>query len=531
MTPSSASRASFHAAADLWAVRVLNGFGTSLSARTFQALVVVGGLVAMPVVAALGLLGTSVTGALLSEPDLEPRVLGGLATILVGGCGYVAALDLIRTHFGRAAYAVSDSPARGLWIAADIPLAVVVLVERGGGLLLRAAAHSAVIFGSARAVAGASAGDPGMAAMVDDLLTCSILGPAAYLCAGLALALTHARREAGSRRRHRWAGATLALGISAASGAALGLAYNGSLSAASIQQTAQLSGIALHLGGLRLALGAALGLAIAALVIALAGTAGFVAAHQRTISREREGAPPRLRGDQPLAQQRAVTAILWRGVGGLGSVSAGTRAVLGLACLAIAVLGWRVAGGVALPAAMAPATASVLVFLGIACTMTVSAVTLMRLGLTRLLWQMRALTEAGVPAATLYWAGAAPAAIHAGVAGVAVTVLGLALGIGVPVGALLAIAATFAVEHLVDPLCARTDAGEGRRAGDSVLALLGFVSAVPVYLLALSGSWLAHLSLAALTCLAVYGGLSCFTLRLRRLPVRLLEERPQPARR
>lgn len=508
------------AAVDMWAVRVLTGFGTTLSARTFELLVLIAAVVSLPLIAAGTLLVTTFGAVLIADGrTADPQVVAGLGALVVAGCGYLGAVDLARTHLGRAAYAISGSPLRGMWVAADIPLPIVVLVERGSGLVHRALSQSAATIGAAVGVAR-TLGPTDSHLPVQDLLACAVLGPVAYAAAGLALALAHGRRS-GPRRSARWPGVVALVLGAGATGVAAARLLAGPATDRLATPSLPLTLLAQQLGPLRLGLSAATMLAIGALVVAIAGGTRFRAAAPAAPMLAPEPRRCALPSGGGLSRPVALAGVLWRGIGGARGVDVATRVVAALVAVTLAVVGWRWAGGPVLPTGARAAAAAALVFVAITVAMTVSAVTLMRLGLTRLLWQLRALAEAEVPAPAMFWAGAAPALGYGTIAALAIAVLAVALGIGLPTGAMLAIAATIASEHLIDALCARSDAGEGRRATDSVLAVLGFVALVPIYLLGVAHGWPAHAALALLTCLAVIGGLACFAFRLQRLPVRL----------
>ncbi|MDV3220872.1 hypothetical protein [Intrasporangium sp.] len=501
------------AALDLWSVRVLAGYGSTLPVRTFRwgaglALLVLGPTVAAATLFLMNLVTTLLSGAATGAPA-NTDLAAGFAVLMTIAFIYGSCLDLVRTHLSSAALIISRSPLKGMWVAADIGLWTVLLAERGAALATRCIIQCSAL--AAVALYLRRGDHPG----AQDMIAVAVMIPVAYLAAATALAAAHASSTAKPRRPLR--PSLVLIPINAGLGAVLAAVLDrgrvqGPEAAAAITATRQLGD---HLGAVRL--GAAF------LIVLAIGTLVVVAAQRRELP-----VADHLMHQGPVPARRrrvmsSLTDVLFSGVGGLRRMQVSVR-VAGVAWSAAAFgLGWRLAGGLTVPAASAPALTRTVVLVGAGAGMAIAAGTLLQLGQTRRLWHYRVLWEQGTSGARLWRASTAPTAVLAIVTATALTVLLWCLTDALSVLPAALICSTASSEHLVDSLFAHPAADEGARTSNSLLAVVGYLVTVPALLTGLS---LASWSLPALMALIVThvgGGYWWFARRLETLPTVTVE--------
>jgi hypothetical protein len=492
----------FAGALDLWSVKVLSGFGLRLRVVVFRRMIAAAFIVSVPVVLLVSTVGVSLVATLVTDTPTgsEQNALfaAGLGVAMVVFIGYASVLDLLRQHCGVARYAVSRSPVRGLWLAADIGLAPVVLVERGAALAWRAMVQAAALLGVALYVRRT------LPTLGGDLMAIAILLPLALLAVGLTVATWHAARDRGQASTVRLLAAAVPLTGMAAVAAARW--WDGATPSGHLDDPIQrVSSLGEALPHLRLGALVVLVLGIAVLTVTAAAAPG----HEVAPDRPDHGSRP---------SSASVTAAMFAGAGGLRRAQVAVR-VVGMTVLAAAAgLGWRLGGGSALAEPMWPAVERGMVMAAAAGGMAVSGTFLLLLGQTRRLWHDRALWELGVgmPALLLGWLR--PTALAAGVMAAALGAFTWGLGdlLWAPSVMVLAAAAS---EHAVDSMFARGDTSEGARTSNSLLAVTGFLALVPPLL---AGMALAPWSIPALVLwmlTTLGGGMLWFSRRVRTLPI------------
>jgi hypothetical protein len=246
-------------------------------------------------------------------------------------------------------------------------------------------------------------------------------------------------------------------------------------------------------------------LAVAALTVAVAATPAQVV----------DGGATTHRDDLSAA---GVTTVVLAGAGGMRRLQVGIRVGVSLAVAAAAVLGWRLAGGPAMPDDLRPAAGNALAMVAAGAGMAIAATVLLVVGQTRRLWHYRTLWELGVPLPELVRGWVRPTLVLATPAALALGGLGWVLEAAVVTPVLVLLSAVLS-EHLVDSMFARTDTREGSRTANSVLAVVAFLFLVPPLLLALAQEWWSPVALAAWLVLIGSGGVWWFSRRVQTLPL------------
>ncbi|MGL4743525.1 MAG: hypothetical protein ACRCXL_03940 [Dermatophilaceae bacterium] len=494
------------AALDLWAVRLLIGTGEWMQVRIFRWLVALVLVVLGPIAAATSMAVLDLTTTLLSGESLggveHRRIALGLAAAATLAFGYLALADVVRTHLSSAALTIAASPMRGLWLAADIGLWRVVLAERGAVLTARAIAQGGALGGAALHVA--RSGHPAWG----DLALTAVMMPLAQLAAGAAMAATHACRRERPRVGTRVVALLVLFNTLAGFGAASmvnseDLGATGRDAATAFEAIGRLGE---YSGWIRLGSCVVLILTLAWLTV--------VVATRRTFSPLTTGHRQEARASRPA---RSLPRYLFRASGGVTQRHV-PRQIIATACLlAAAALGWRAGGGPVLD--HVPTVARALVFAGVAAGMGVAAGTLIVSGQSVRLWHYRQLWEAGCSPQVL-WAGAvAPAAAAGAIVASAVTVGVWGLTGRVESAPALVLLATVASECHADTVFATAQAGESARTTNSLLAIAGYILAIPTLLVgAASGGWVPW-AIAGLLVIHAGGGFLWFVRRLHSMPI------------
>lgn len=501
-------------AVDLWAVRVLCGYASRMRVSTFRLLVSIGLAVLAPVAMAGTLFVLDLVATLLTQQpngsSAHADAAAGLGTVLTIALCYTCVADLVRTHFSSAVYLISRSPLRGLWLAADISLWRVVAAERGAAFGSRALFAFGALGGVALLLHRAS--HPG----ADDVLAIAVMLPLAYLAAAVALTVRHACSD-----RRPGTGGTLfaVLGpLTLVAGFAVARLARGAdiarLADAERPGVTQARAGLLNLGGqlgwARLLVLGLLILATAAVTIVAAGDHDLpVTVRDRPRQR-----PPRT---------DALSSTLLRGVGGVARMHVSLRATGLVALAALAAAGWRLGGGSALPDTAVDPISRTLAFGAATVGMVIAAGTLTRVGQTSRLWHYRTLWEHGLSATTLFRAAVTPSAALALTAAAACTVLHWLLTGRWSATMALVLCGVVTSEHLVDSLFARGVATEDSRTTNSLLAIVGYLFAIPAMLLGVSLYTWAVPALVLLLVIEIGGGAWWFHRRLHALPIMVVE--------
>ncbi|WP_104125844.1 hypothetical protein [Cryobacterium sp. Y57] len=498
----------------LWAVQRLATVSMRMRVHTFVALYIVIVAVVTAIAGTAAFLVTSATPVLLGVGAGEVRTVAWSTTFLViVALAYAEASALLRERFSRVRFTVSAAQVRGLWLALDLPLRHVVLVERGAEHLPR------VLVSAALAVGGGTG-----------LATGGHLWPAVtiFLAFGIVLAgalgshLVALRNATGRPGRRAptgmWEGYLVLLGLVAGTFAATALRWSGDVAVAG------------------LALGPTWVVPVAVALIGLGWVGvGVLTPQVRRALRSGADVPllgidaPALLADRPTLWPRRGRSTV---VGAI-AVGSGALTVHPMVMLVLRVTLTMVAIGLGVVLSHGPALRglwlgplaldeAVLRAAPLGTVMLVSMVCIVPViaaGHEDKLWHYRTLWELGARPTTVWLAHVTGSLVQTTVLAILV-VAGIATLTGEVMVVILAMAWTVVLsEHLSESVLAHASRGDGdRRSVSYAPALLAGALVAPAIFAGIAGGWWA-LSVFLYVLFLALGGLWCFTHRLTFMPL------------
>lgn len=493
---------------DLWAVQQLTSFGVTLGVRTFLVLCLWLWAALLAISAAVSRMGVGLAEQFLgSDPVTADARLGGVAAACVAGLAYLVVLELLRERYSNARFAVSRSRVRGLWVALDMPLRTVVLVERGLLVAVRTTMLLTVL-GTA-ALSLLDRGDGRLTRFL--LLACTV--PLAYGAAAIAIALRQAPEPTVAPLPNRLV--VLLVGASTVLGYALSLSARAAAGpvrpGAAALQGGSLEGV---VSAVTTAISIAGPLALLASVLVLVAAWRADGDHRPEVTEASDDTATSSR-------EPSVLRTVVHGTGGPRRIPIVARGLVVLACVTAAVAGAFLDRGVLADGPLAgPAMTRLVVVAGAAAATMVSSSVLMLAGQTARLWHYRTLWELGVSERRLFASAVTFSVVPGAAFCLLLAALSAMLAGRIPVVLPLVMLAVVLGDHVADSFFARPVTSDGdARSSNTLLALLGYALMLPAVLVGMAGQpWSAPLLVLYVLALGT-GGAWWFGRRIRSLVV------------